>query len=206
MLEKAREVTREGKYTHLQYARFADDLVVLIDGYHRWNWLVGAVQKRILEELSTLGVAVNTEKTHWVDLTRGEGFTFLGFEFHRVKTLRGKWGVRYAPRMKARTGLLRRLKDVFRRHVSQPVERVIEVINPILRGWVNYFRAGQSSRCFTYVRDWVEKKVRRHLMRARGRRGFGWKRWSRAWLYERLGLYADYRVRYMPLPKARPAR
>jgi len=68
MLEKAREVTREGKYTRLQYARFADDLVVLIDGYPRWNWLVGAVKKRLLEELSALDVEVNTEKTHWVNL------------------------------------------------------------------------------------------------------------------------------------------
>ena len=47
-------------------------------------------------------------------------------------------------------------------------------INPILRGWVNYFAVGHSSRCFGFVRDWVEKKIRRHLMRARGRQGFGW--------------------------------
>jgi RNA-directed DNA polymerase len=195
MLEKAREVTREGNYTRLQYARFADDLVVLIDGYPRWNWLVGAVKKRLLEELSALDVEVNTEKTHWVNLAQGEGFAFLGFQFHRFRTLRGKWGVRYAPRMKARTGLLRNLKDVFKRHVSQPVERVIELINPILRGWANYFRVGHSGRCFTYVRTWVEKRIRRHLMRARKRPGFGWKRWRSAWLYGALGLYDDYQIR-----------
>ncbi len=51
--------------------------------------------------------------------------------------------------------------------------RVIAVINPILRGWVNYFRIGHASRCFAFVRTWVEQKVRRHLMRARNRRGFG---------------------------------
>ena len=72
--------------------------------------------------------------------------------------------------------------------------RVIAVINPILRGWVNYFRIGNAARCFAFVKNWVEKKVRRHLMRARGRRGFGWKRWSRAWLYMTLGLFNDYRV------------
>jgi RNA-directed DNA polymerase len=36
--------------------------------------------------------------------------------------------------------------------------------------------------------------VRRHLMRARGYRGFGWKRWSTAWLYTTIGLFNDYRV------------
>ena len=123
-----------------------------------------------------------------------------------MKTLRGKWGVRYVPRMKARTALLGKLKDVFRRYVSQPVERVIALINPILRGWVNYFRIGHSSRCFGYIRDWVEKKVRRHLMRARKRRGFGWDRWSRDWLYRTLELYGDYCVRHATVPKALPGR
>jgi RNA-directed DNA polymerase len=83
---------------------------------------------------------------------------------------------------------------------------VVELINPILRGWVNYFAVGHASRCFGFVRDWVEKKVRRHLMRARGRQGFGWDRWSKRWLYDRLGLFNDYRVRRpAPSPKALPA-
>jgi RNA-directed DNA polymerase len=47
-----------------------------------------------------------------------------------------------------------------------------------------------------YVTNWVEKKVRRHLMRARNRPGFGWARWSTVELHEALGLFHDYRVRY----------
>ena len=61
----------------------------------------------------------------------------------------------------------------------RPVGRVIAVINPIVRGWVHDFRIGHASRCLTYVKDWVERKVRRHLMRVRHRRGIGWKRWSK---------------------------
>ena len=194
MLERAKEVTREGRYTHLEYARFADDLVILVDDYRRWDWLVKAVYQRLMEELAKLDVQVNTDKTRLVDRMRGESFGFLGFEFRRVRTLRGKGGVRCGPKMQARTALLRKLKEVFRRHVSQPVHRVITLINPILRGWVNHFRFGHSSRCFGFVCDWVEKKTRRHLMRARKRKGFGWKRWSRDGLYDALGLYADYRV------------
>jgi RNA-directed DNA polymerase len=96
--------------------------------------------------------------------------------------------------MKQRTALLRKLKEEFRRLDSQPVGRVIAVINPILRGWVNYFRIGNSTRCFAFVKDWVAKKVRRHMMRARKRGGFGWKRWSTEWLDTTLGLFNDYRV------------
>jgi RNA-directed DNA polymerase len=46
------------------------------------------------------------------------------------------------------------------------------------------------------VMHWVEKKVRRHLMRARNRAGFGWARWSTVGLYAALGLFRDYHVRY----------
>ena len=196
MLERAKEVTRKGRFTYIEYARFADDLVILVDGFRKWEWLLKAAYKRLVEEFEKLDVQMNQEKTRIVDLTRDETFSFLGFDYRRVKTLRGAWGVRVTPRMKARTALLRKLKEVFRRYQSQPVDRVIYLINPILRGWVNYFRVGNSSECFGYVRDWVEKKIRRHLMHARKCHGFGWNRWSRAWFYETLGLYNDYGVRY----------
>jgi RNA-directed DNA polymerase len=196
MLERAKEVTRRGKYTYIEYARFADDMVILVDGFGKWGWLLRAAYKRLLEELEKLDVQVNQEKTRMVDLTQDETFSFLGFDFRRVQTRRGKWGVRYSPRMKARTALLRKLKVVFHCHISQPVDRVIYLINPILRGWVNYFRIGNSSRCFGYIKDWVEKKIRHHLMRARKRHGFGWNRWSRAWFYKTLGLFNGYRVQY----------
>ena len=141
-----------------------------------------------------------------VDLAKGESFSFLGFEYRRILSRNQMWRPHYAPKLKKRTALFAKLREIFRRYMSQPVERVIELINPILRGWVNYFAVGHSSRCFSMVKDWVEKKIRRHLMRARKRQGFGWKRWSKAWLYETLGLYNGYRVhRLVPLPKASPA-
>jgi len=196
MLERAKEVTRRGKYTYIEYARFADDLVVLVDGFRKWEWLLKAAYKRLVEEFEKLDVQMNKDKTRIVDLTRDQTFSFLGFDYRRVKTRRGVWGVRITPRMKTRTALLRKLKKVFRRHRSQPVDRVIYLINPILRGWVNYFRIGHSSKCFGYIKDWVAKKIRCHLMHAKKRRGFGWNRWSRAWLYNTLGLFNDYKIRY----------
>ena len=202
MLEKAKEVTRTGKYIHLEYARFADDLVVLVDGFKKWRWLTRAVMTRLRQEFQKLGVELNTEKTKVVDLSAGGMFSFLGFHFRRAITRNGKVGVLFMPTMKARKSLTQKLKMIFRRFQSQPISRVISIINPILRGWVNYFRVGMSSRCFGYVKDWVEKKVRRHLMKARGYRGFGWDRWSRSWLYKELGLFRDYYVQYMPLESA----
>src|SRR5262249_6709177 len=118
----------------------------------------------------------------------------LGFTIRRVLSRRGKWCLKLTPSVKQRTALLRKLKAEFRRQRSQPVERVIAVTNPIVRGWVNYFKVGNSSECFAFVKWWIERKVRRHLMRARNRQGFGWKRWSTAWMYRTLGLFSEYRV------------
>ena len=173
-------------------------LVVLVSAHRRQRWLRGAVEKRLREELAKLEVEVNEEKTRTVDLCKGESFGFLGFEFRRIRSRSGKWIPLRTPRGKKRTDLLRKLKVVFRRYRSQPIERVIALINPILRGWVNYFAYGHSSRCFSFIRHWVEQKIRRHLSRARQRRGFGWKRWSRQWLYETLGVFSGYRVCYRP--------
>ena len=195
MLERAKEVTRHCGFTVLEYARFADDLVVLVSAHPKQRWLRGAVEKRLREEFAKLDVEVNEEKSRRVDLKRGESFGFLGFEFWRVRSRAGRWMPLYRPQTKKRTALLRQLKVVFRRLRSQPIRWVIETINPILRGWVNYFAIGHASQCFSFIRNWVEQKIRRHLARARMRQGFGWKRWSRSWMYNALGLFDDYRVR-----------
>lgn len=197
MLERAKAVTANGAHTYVEYARYADDLVILVNNDRRQDWLVEAVNRRLREELAKLDVQLNEEKSRIVDLSRGESFGFLGFDFRRVRSVRGRWRPQYTPKRKKRVALLQELKEVFRRYQSQPTEELIAAINPKLRGWVNYFRIGHASRCLAIVRRWVERKVRRHLMRARNRRGFGWKRWSTAWLYDTLGLFADYRVRYL---------
>ena len=204
MLERAREVTRHRGYTVIEYVRFADDLVVLVSAHPRQRWRHGAVERRLREEFAKLEVAVNEEKSRRADLKRGESFGFLGFDFRRGRSRRGRWMPLIRPQTKKRTRLLRQLKTVFRGLRSQPVSRVIETINPILRGWVHYFSLGHASRCFAFIRNWVEHKVRRHLARARMRHGFGWKRWNRQWLYDALGLFNNYRVR--PRPIAAPVR
>jgi RNA-directed DNA polymerase len=204
MLERAREVTRYNGFTVLEYARFADDLVILVSAHPNQRWLHSAVEKRLREEFAKLEVEVNEEKSRRVDLKRGESFSFLGFDFWRVRSRAGRWMPLYRPRMKKRTALLGQIKVIFRELKSQPVSAVISKINPILRGWVNYFAIGNSSRCFSFIRNWVEQKIRRHLAKARLRRGFGWKRWNRRWLYDALGLFDDYRVRRQPI--ASPTR
>jgi RNA-directed DNA polymerase len=136
------------------------------------------------------------KRAAWSTLSEARASSFLGFDFRYLRSLRGAWRPHYTPKLKKRTALMRELKAVFRRYRSQPIERVIALINPVLRGWVNYFAVGHANKCFNIIKDWVEKKVRRHLARAQKRKGFGWERWSKQWLYGTLKLFNGYGVQY----------
>ena len=140
------------------------------------------MDRRLRADLAQLQVSIHEEKSRGVDLGQGESFRFVGGDFRRVRSRQGAWRAWYPPRLKQRTALVRKVKESFRQYQSQPIDRVLQLINPILRGWVRYCAGGEASRCFGLVKDWVAKKVRRHLRRARNRKGFGWKRWSRQWL------------------------
>jgi RNA-directed DNA polymerase len=194
LLEQWQEKSRWGR-TYVAYVRFADDLVILVKSPSQSTHLLDRICKDLHAAFDRLQVEVNMEKTRVVDLTTGGCFPFLGFDFRRVRALAGQWRPDFTPRMKKRTAFLAEISEIFRRHRSQPVGQVIAKVNPKLRGWVNYFAIGYSSRCFSYVRQWMERKVRYHMMRAKQCPGFGWKRWSKAWLYSGLGLFDAYKVR-----------
>ena len=199
MLERAKRVTRDGSTSAVEYARYADDLVVLVHEGRRWDWVLRAVHRRLREEFGKLRVEVNEEKSRVVDLRNGESFGFLGFDFRRVRSRWGRWRPLYTPQRTKRTALLRTLRDIFYRHRSQPVSGVVQRINPILRGWVTYFAVGQSSRCFSFICYWVEVALRRHWLRNRKRRGFGWTRWRWLRVSRMVGVFLAYRVRpYRP--------
>jgi RNA-directed DNA polymerase len=54
MRERAKERTRHGKYMNLEYARFADDVVILINAHPQNDWLLKAVDQRLREEFAKL--------------------------------------------------------------------------------------------------------------------------------------------------------
>ena len=130
-----------------------------------------------------------------MDLRRGESFGFLGFDFRRVRSLRGVWRAQYTPKLKSGRRCYASSRMCSAATNRNRFDRVVKLINPVLRGWVNYFAVGHASECFGFVKDWVETKIRRwHMLRARNRQGFGWARWSRGWLYQTLKLFDGYRV------------
>jgi RNA-directed DNA polymerase len=160
------------------------------------------VQEHLHQHLETLQVQVNAEKTRVVNTPQGEAFSFLGFDFRRVLNRRQQPYILLTPRKKARLAIQAEVRKIVRESGAQPVPAIIQRLNPVLAGWVHYFRVANSNRAFGEVRDYVEMKVRTLLSRRKRRqkRSIGWKRWSNEYLYGVLGLYWDWQLQ--PLKNA----
>jgi RNA-directed DNA polymerase len=192
-MEKRR---REGKWERVIYTRYADDMVVLIDGYRQWQPHVAVIRKRLEVELKKVEVEINEEKTRIVDVSAGGSFGFLGFDLREAKNRLGKRFILRTPKKKKQSELLRRVGRIlkFSRHRKLP--EILERIRPVIVGWVNYFRVGNSGRAFDWIRFEMMRKIRRFVMKQKGRPGCGWKRWSNEAIYKKWGLVNEYQVQY----------
>ncbi len=192
---------------YLTYVRYLDDMVVLTyDSKKGRRWAERALE-RIRKESEAIGVSLNAEKTRTVTLTEpGSSFAFLGFEirWQPNPTIR-KGYAHTSPRRKKVVEILRKVRDTLRNSGHLSVQQAVARVNPIIRGWANYFRVGNSSREFDTVRTGIERKVRRFAVKKRKRKGFGWRRWSSEIVYGSWGLYDDYQIRYHRRAKAAPA-
>lgn len=195
MFERAKMETKRREYENIEYCRFADDMVILVNGHEALKWLVGKCYKRLTEELKKLKVNLNVEKTKILDMTQGETFAFLGFDYRLVSN-KNKKMVLFKPKKKKVAEIIRKVKEHLAENRDKTVIEMIKKLNPILQGWVNYYRIGHCSRTLTYVKIWVERKVRRFARKAQKKFGFGWKEWSSEMIYDKWGLYNDYQVRY----------
>lgn len=196
MEEEMGKRRREGRWERMVYTRYADDMVVLVDGYPQWQPHVAMIEKRLEEELRKVQIEVNEEKTRVVDFGNGGSFGFLGFDFRAGRNRFGKRFVLRTPMRKKQSELIKRVSRVLKFSRHRKLKEVIEQIRPVIVGWVNYFRVGNSRRAFEWVRFEIMRKIRRFAMKQKGCPGCGWKRWSNEAIYKEWGLVNDYRVQY----------
>jgi hypothetical protein len=178
-------------------------VVLTYDSIRGRRW-AGRALERIRKEAEAIGVSLNTDKTRVVTLTEPDtSFAFLGFEIRWQPNPTVQKGYAHTcPRRKKVVEILRKVRDTLRGSQHLAVRGAVTRVNPIVRGWANYFRVGNSSRELDAVRTGVERKVRRFAVKKLKRRGFGWSRWSSDVVYGTWGLYDDYRVRYYGRAKA----
>lgn len=188
--EKRGYTRRDGP--NVQLVRYADDLVLLTNKDARW------ALARLEEILDRLDLRLNEQKSRVLNAEE-ETFDFLGITFRRVwNRPHTKRVTIFYPSSKSQQRLRVKVKRMVSAKVPVTLAEQVRCVNRVLRGWVNYFRIGNSAHVFQNIRWYAETRVRRVLQDRSGRYGLGWKRIGNELLYEKLGLYNDYRVRWSP--------
>lgn len=163
--------------------RYADDFVVMSgrkmqDAY-----------KATQTVISDLGLKLNEEKTQMLDM-RKDKLTFLGYSFKKIydKRKNARYFISF-PSAKAMNAIRKKVKGMTSRKIPEKAEVIVSRLNPVIRGWANYFVEGNSSKWFSSLRNYTENKVRRFIRKHKQKVCFGYSKYPRAYLYEELGLY-----------------
>ena len=157
--------------------RYADDFVVMVGGTRAD---AETLWKETGTVLSTVGLRLSVEKTRVCHID--EGFDFLGFRVQR-RSWRGRQGKRAVytyPSKQALASVMDKVRTLTRRARHRTLADLLRAINPILRGWCNYFRHGVSKRTFGYLDHFAWWRIvgwlrKRHL-------GLNWGTVSRRYL------------------------
>lgn len=182
-----REMRRKG----YRLTRFADDWVVTCrTRAEAQSALIFAT--KVLEKL---GVVLNGDKTRIVHVR--QGFEFLGYKIkrgsrplrlpaHKIKS-RSRQGSLYAyPRQKSIDHFKEQIRKRTRRKAPLTTGRLIDEINPIIRGWGNYYKKAHVRKLFNRLDRWVRRRIWSH--RYKRWRNVGWKVFPESKLHGELGL------------------
>ncbi|MBK5261624.1 MAG: group II intron reverse transcriptase/maturase [Peptostreptococcaceae bacterium] len=130
----------------IRIVRYADDILIFArDKQSAGNYKAYAT--KILEE--EMGLTVNKEKTK---ITRVyEGVSYLGFVIN-------SYGISIDPkRVKRFKDKLRRLT---KRNAGKPIEVIVKTLNPVLRGWINYYRLARIKGLTKELMSWIRRRLR----------------------------------------------
>jgi RNA-directed DNA polymerase len=125
--------------------------------------------------MSRLGLVLHPEKTRMVDLRHGKGsFAFLGCTIRKKRSIlrNPRWHFMHRwPSPKAMQRLRDRVREITSKRASgEDVKQIIAKLNPVLRGWGNYFRSGTADRQFVNIDRYVYMRLMRWLYRRGGQR------------------------------------
>ncbi|HEU4349379.1 MAG TPA: group II intron reverse transcriptase/maturase [Actinoplanes sp.] len=179
-----------------ELVRYADDGVVLCRSLRQAQCALDVVG----EVLAGLGLRLHPDKTRVVDLRDGrEGLDFLGCHF-RARMSGRLWQqrrvVRYYLHRWPSQRAMKRLREKVKARTGRnrvgvkDIRIVIEDLNPILRGWGNYFRTGNAATKFRQVDYYVVQRLHSLMIKKRGRnlRAGQTRQWTEDW-FNGIGLH-----------------
>lgn len=140
----------------LKLVRYADDFVILCTSVNQATYAM----KKVQEKLGKLKLALAEEKTKITDVY--QGFTFLGHTFWKCKDT-----LYIFPSDKAIRSFKDKVRHETRRQQPKNIKMVIEKLNPILRGWGNYFGRCHGKKRFERLDEWIRMRMRSFLRKKR---------------------------------------
>jgi group II intron reverse transcriptase/maturase len=169
--------------------RYADDFVAM----SRTESQAREALRRIGLVMDRLGLKLHPEKTRMVDLRRGKGsFVFLGCALRKKRSIQRNprlYFMQRRPSPKAMQRIRKRVHELTdARHSGQDVKQIIATLNPVLRGWGNYFRRGNAERKFNQLDSYVYTRLTHWMNRRGGQRTGRGEKWSHA-RFVGMGLY-----------------
>ena len=159
--------------------RYADDFVVFCES--REDAL--RVKDELLPPwLAERGLVLSEEKTRIVHLT--EGFDFLGFNVRHYPSPPQPPGrgtsCSSGRARRRRPGKRQELREEWSRLRGHNVQRVLRRLNPIIRGWANYYRTVVASKTFTKMDDWMFHRATRYAKHTHPKKPWNWRK-NRYW-------------------------
>lgn len=151
--------------------RYADDFVVFCETQDDAQ----AVIATLTTWLGQRGLALSTTKTHIRHLA--QGFDFLGFHIRHYRTpqtARTGWKLLIKPSQASVKKFKDRLRQEWRSCQGQPPTTIIRRLNPLLRGWANYFRTSVATETFHTLDQWLLTRQIRHVKRCHANQPWRW--------------------------------
>lgn len=126
--------------------------------------------------LAKRGLELSPEKTRIVHTT--DGFDFLGFnirQYEKPNSSKRGWKLLITPSKESEKKIRKKLKEEWMKMVGASVGAVIKRLNPIIRGWGNYFRTGVSGKVFSELDNYMFQRHVRYANRRHPTKSWGWK-------------------------------
>ncbi len=162
---------RKGHATY-RLVRYADDFVVMVAGTKAH---AEAVRQQAAAVLAPMGLHLSEAKTRITHID--EGFDFLGFRIQRQPhRSTGKPTVYTYPSKAAVAAIKRKVRQLTQGGTNQSLQVLLHQINPVLRGWANYYRHGVSKATYDYVRHYTWRRLVIWLRKKHRRRNWKWLR------------------------------
>ena len=170
--------------------RYADDFVILCK--ERPEFYLGEAKK----VLDRLGLTLNATKTRIVHVQQ-EPFDFLGHRFVVQRSrVSGELKTYYHPSPKAMKTVKKKIREVVRKGQHLNLSTLVkEQVNPLLRGWGNYFKMANSRKQFLQIATYTTYTLTIMLRKKHKKRSKGWRDYPPSWFYNYHGLFKLYSLR-----------